>query len=339
MVFFDRDGRILFANRVAETVIGDRPTALAEIPEPLGPVLTSALDRSEEVRNAKVVIPGARAREFLVSVFFVTAADQHPAGGVVVLRDLDSIKTLQLVVSYSARLAALGRLTSGVAHELKNPLNAMMVHVELLREELGDTPGEAGESLQSLAREIRRLDGMVQGFLRVIRPQDLALTLIDVNALVLDVAALLEPEWQPEGVRFACERDPDLPLIQADGALLQQAFLNVLLNACEAMPAGGAVTIATRRDGPDGIAVRFADDGVGIPPEQLERIFELYYTTKPGGSGIGLSVVHRIVHLHDGEIGVESAPGRGTTVTVRLPVRGPVLSQSPSFALSASEVS
>jgi signal transduction histidine kinase len=239
--------------------------------------------------------------------------------------ELESMKTLQSLVSYSAKLAALGRLTSGVAHEVKNPLNAMMIHLELVkaRLEAGD-PGavKVRESLDVISSEIRRLDRVVQGFLRFVRPQELSLKPVDVNLLIQGVAALLEAEWRPAGIHFALALDPECPRVSGDEELLRQALLNVVVNACQAMPAGGEVTLSTSHPSREWVAMSVTDEGPGIAPENRERIFSLYYTTKPDGSGIGLSLVYRIVHMHDGAIDVESPLGsRGTRMTLRLPVR------------------
>ena len=240
-------------------------------------------------------------------------------------RDLDSIKTLQSLISYSSKLAALGRLTSGVAHEVKNPLNAMMIHLELVKARLAvprpDLPG-VRESLDIIGAEIRRLDRVVNGFLKFVRSHELALKPVDLNALAQGVVALLEAEWKPAGIRFTLALDPGCPRISGDEELLRQALLNVVVNACQAMPAGGMVTLETRRPGREWVALTVTDEGAGIAPEDRERIFSLYYTTKPEGSGIGLSLVYRIIQMHDGVIDVETPEGqRGTRMTIRLPVR------------------
>ena len=229
--------------------------------------------------------------------------------------------TVQSLVSYSQRLAALGRLTSGVAHEVKNPLNAMMIHLELLKERLDSPPPEVQQSLDVIGGEIRRLDRVVQGFLRFMRPHELELKAIEVATLVQSAVVLVEAEWHSQGIRFAVEVAPGLPAIEADEELLRQALLNLIQNACQAMPRGGFVTVGARVDGHT-LCLEVTDEGVGIAPEEVERIFTLYFTTKPEGTGIGLSVVYRIVQMHDGSIDVRSELGRGTTMTVRLPLRG-----------------
>ncbi len=329
VIFLNQERHILFFNRAAEAVVGLPLEQTVGLPihevldptHPLLPFVDQVLGGAAGIRNATVALPhGGREKEFLVSAFHME--DAHRVMGVaVLLKDLESIKTVQSLVSYSAKLAALGRLTSGVAHEVKNPLNAMMIHVELLKERLEDSSPDVKQSLEVIGGEIRRLDRVVQGFLKFMRPQELALKPVDLNAMVQSVGALLEAESQSHGVRFVLDLDPALPVVSADEELLRQAFINIVQNACQAMPEGGAVRIRTRPEGLDWVRVSVTDQGVGIAPEDLDKIFKLYYTSKPGGSGIGLSVVYRILQLHDGTVEAKSQPGRGTAVIVRLPVR------------------
>jgi len=329
VIFLNPERHILFFNRAAETVVGlplERTVGLPihEVLDPAHPLLPfvdQVLVGSAGIRNATVVLPhDGRDKEFLVSAFHME--DAHRVMGVaVLLKDLESIKTVQSLVSYSAKLAALGRLTSGVAHEVKNPLNAMMIHVELLKERLEDSGVDVKKSLDVIGGEIRRLDRVVQGFLKFMRPQELTLKPVDLNAMLQSVCALLEAESLSHGVRFVLELDAALPAVSADEELLRQAFINIVQNAVQAMPSGGAVRIRTRPEEVDWVRVTVTDQGVGIAPEDVDKIFKLYYTSKPGGSGIGLSVVYRIVQLHDGTVEAKSELGRGTAVIVRLPVR------------------
>lgn len=328
IIIFTRDRRILFFNKAAEVVVR-RPLEEAvgwpwadtlDPFHPLRPLLEHAFEQQAGFRNATIVLPrDGGHKEFLVSVFLVTDARQT-MGAMVVVKDLESIKTLQSLISYSAKLTALGRLTSGVAHEVKNPLNAMMIHLEILKEKLEVPSEDVQQSLEVIGSEIRRLDRVVQGFLRFIRPEELRLKLLDLNALLKDLVALVETEWQKEGIQFTFHFDATLPLMAVDEELLRQAFLNILLNACQAMPTGGTVYISTEREEWEFVRVSIADTGVGIPPEDIGKIFQLYYTTKSGGSGIGLSLVYRIVQMHDGSIEVLSEMGQGTTMVIRLPV-------------------
>jgi len=303
-----------------EELVGRPVEEVLESSHPLRMLMERVFSQNVGSRNVTIALPrDGKSREFLVSAFSVR--DAHKTmGAMVLLKDLDSLRTLQSLVSYLAKLTALGRLTSGVAHEVKNPLNAMMIHLELLKAKLGPSSEGVQENLDVIGNEIRRLDRALQGFLKFIRPQELALRPVDLNTLLQSIIALLEVEWQKAGIRFVFRPESPLPTITADEELLHQAFLNLLLNACQAMPKGGAIQIVTERETPEAVRVTFADEGGGISPEDLDKIFALYYTTKPDGSGIGLSLVYRIVQLHDGIIDVSSEVGRGTTMSVRLPV-------------------
>jgi signal transduction histidine kinase len=241
-----------------------------------------------------------------------------------VLRDLEPVRAVESLVSYSQKLAALGRLTSGVTHEVKNPLNAMRIHLELLRARLaqaggGPPTGEIAENLDVIAHEIHRLDRVVQGFLRFVRPQDLRLGPVDVNALLTSVVRLARPEAAAGNVEIVLDLATGLPPVTADAELIGQACTNLVSNAIQAMPAGGTLTVASRRAPRGAVEIRVADQGVGIPPEDLDKVFRLYFTTKPRGSGIGLALVYRTVQMHDGRIDVESTVGKGTSVTLTLP--------------------
>ena len=329
VIFLNPERHILFFNRAAEAVVGlplERAVGLPihEVLDPAHPLLPfvdQVLLGSAGIRNATVVLPHeGRDKEFLVSAFHMEDANRV-MGVAVLLKDLESVKTVQSLVSYSAKLAALGRLTSGVAHEVKNPLNAMMIHVELLKERLEDSGADVRKSLEVIGSEIRRLDRVVQGFLKFMRPQELTLKPVDLNAMLQSVCALLEAESQSHGVRFVLDLDAELSTVSADEELLRQAFINIIQNAVQAMPTGGAVRIRTRPEELEWVRVTVTDQGVGIAPEDVDKIFKLYYTSKVGGSGIGLSVVYRIVQLHDGTIEAKSEPGRGTAMIVRLPLR------------------
>jgi signal transduction histidine kinase len=253
----------------------------------------------------------------------------------------DSAKRAPLL-ELSRRVTALGRLTAGVAHEVKNPLNAMAIHLELLRQKLAGGLGvDATEPhVDIIGREIRRLDEVVQGFLKFARPEELVLRAIAPSALITDVLMTLEVEANLTGVKLATDIAPNLPDIEADSGIFRQALLNLAKNAVQAMPHGGTLTMgaASTRDGR--VALRVSDTGVGIPPEHLAKIFDLYFTTKDSGTGIGLSLVYRTVQLHSGDIDVESMPGAGTTFIIKMPRAGPGTSSeplSPSLRVEAGE--
>jgi len=227
----------------------------------------------------------------------------------------------------SKRLAALGRVSSGIAHEVKNPLNAMGIHLELLKMQLADGApedmSEARDHVNVLSQQMRRLDEVVGGFLTFARPDQLALAPVSMHALIEEMLPVISAEAGKTGVDVAVECPPDLPPVLGDAGQLHQAFLNLAINACQAMPDGGRLRIAAKRADPWQLEVVIEDTGTGIAPENLDKIFNLYFTTKPGGSGVGLALVYRTVHLHDGDIEVQSVAGHGTTFRITLPLAEP----------------
>ena len=247
----------------------------------------------------------------------------------------DSAKRAQLL-ELSRRVTALGRLTAGVAHEVKNPLNAMTIHLELLKQKLG--AGASAEAtnphVDVIAREIRRLDDVVQGFLKFARPEELTLRPVAPAELADEVLKTLAVEANVTGVKLESQVASDVPNIEADAGILRQALLNLAKNAVQAMPRGGTLTIACAPTKDGRVEIRVKDTGEGIPPENLAKIFDLYFTTKQTGTGIGLSLVYRTVQLHSGDIDVESTPGVGTTFVIKMPKAGPgpsVETQTPSL--------
>jgi signal transduction histidine kinase len=279
------------------------------------------------------------AGERLILGYPVDDAAGALVGVMLIGRNLEYLSQVQTTIRYSRKLAALGRLSAGVAHEVKNPLNAMMIHLELLRQQFAtmargaersrgggagvaaaDEPSQTAalQHVDVIAGEIRRLDEVVQGFLKFSRPEDLKLQPVQLSSLLHEIVPIVKPEADRAGVTLSVECQ-DAPDVNCDPAMLKQAFLNLALNACQAMPNGGTLRIRCERVRGRRVAITFSDDGVGISREDLQRIFNLYFTTKASGTGIGLSMVYRTVQMHDGEIEVQSTPGVGTTFRVLLP--------------------
>ena len=257
----------------------------------------------------------------------------------------------QSTMAYSRKLVALWRLTAGIAHEIKNPLNAMMIHLELLRTKihagaLADAPqpepvavsgaiiglaqashepalGPAAlgalQHVEIIESEIRRLDEVVQGFLKFTRPEDLQLQPVSLKTLFEEILPVIESEARANRVKAVVDVPASLPDVNGDAAMLRQAFLNLAINGCQAMPDGGTLRVVCAPASQHRVEVRVEDTGVGIRPEDLGKIFDLYFTTKDRGTGIGLSMVYRTIQMHDGDIEVQSTPGSGTTFRVLLP--------------------
>jgi signal transduction histidine kinase len=264
-------------------------------------------------------------------------------GAILVARNLSYMNQVHSTLKYSQKLAAFGRLMAGVAHEVKNPLNAMTIHLELLRSKLqrqtvGSKADVTGRTLREpaqavldappfpdvskhvdiIGKEIQRLDTVLNGFLKFARPDELKLQPLRLGDVISDIVTTIAPEAERMRVAVRQECPRDLPDINADPAMLRQALLNLALNAIQAMPNGGTLRIACR-SGRGSVEIDIEDTGIGIPPEHLQRIFDLYFTTKEKGSGIGLSMVYRIVQLHDGDVEVQSTPGAGTRFKLIFP--------------------
>lgn len=221
----------------------------------------------------------------------------------------------------------LSRVAGGLVHELKNPLSTLGLHLALLEEEWRrDESPRARRSLQSLARlraEVSRLNDVLEDFLRYARTDTLELAPTDLNAVVEQVARFVEPELRTRGIALQVLADLSLPRARADGARLRQALLNLVINARQAMEdRGGQITMITRRDGAQAV-IEVLDDGPGMEPEVLARCFEPWYSTKAGGSGLGLPTVRRLLEAHGGGFELQSTRGRGTRALLRLPLAAP----------------
>lgn len=280
---------------------------------------------------ASVILSMVTARVALAPFQKISASIDRIAGGAIDVAEAgDEVAAVEskllLLGSYlkgaqrdaeSRRLAALGAITSGVAHEIKNPLNSIALRLELLRDRVGEeTPG-AQEDLSVLTQEVTRLDRVVRTFLDFTKPVNLELSDVALRELVDGVFKLIEPQANVRGVNLKVE-GPSLRA-RADEHLLRQAILNLAQNALDAMPNGGelSVTLARTDEGMSRMEVR--DSGAGISAKDRDKVFKLYFTTKPDGTGIGLAQVFRAVQLHGGTIRLDSEPGEGAKFTIELP--------------------
>jgi signal transduction histidine kinase len=235
--------------------------------------------------------------------------------------DAGTRRQIEGQITLARRLTAINSLTGGVAHEIKNPLNSIALRLEMLRSQVA--AGEPGIEFEIaiLSEEVTRLDRVVRTFLDFNRPLEMAPRDVDLAEVVAEIVRMLEPEAERAGVRIRYARPSTGMVVNGDSDLLRQAVVNVAINAIEAMAGGGSLTFEIT-PGPDTGTLAIADSGPGIPPENREKVFQLYYTTKPHGSGIGLAMTFRAVQLHGGTIEIESEAGRGTTFRLTLPLRG-----------------
>ena len=224
-------------------------------------------------------------------------------------------------------------LAAGLAHEIKNPLSTISLNLQLLLEDWKDNAASPRERrtvkrIQTLERETSRLVDLLEDFLRYARTLQISPQTCQANALVEELLDFIAPKAAQLAIRVRSILAPDLPTLQADPKLLKQALLNLLLNAEEAMPNGGELILSTSSDG-EAVQIDVTDTGIGIPDHQLGKIFHLYFSTKQGGSGLGLCTTRRIIELHGGSIAVESEVGKGTHFTVRLPLAPPPTEAAP----------
>jgi signal transduction histidine kinase len=331
VLLLDSSGALLFANGEAAGRLGlpaggvtdGKPLRLLlDKNHPLVRMIDTAYATGTEVHNGALQIgEGDDAMRLLVSIFSL-GHGVEPAGLLVIARDLEPVRQLETVVDHSGRLARLGALISGIGHQIRNPLNAMNLQLELLTQDA--QKGKPVEPrLESVRREIRRFDQAVDALMRFMKPEQLRLAQIRLNDLMAEIAS----QVSRGGIRVEYNFDPRVATVAADRALLAEALRNVANNAVEAMSdnGGGTLRLATTRTDDGFVQVSIADQGPGIPAEHLERIFQLYFTTKPGGSGLGLSLAARAIDLHRGTVDVQSEVGRGTKVTIRIPIAGQTL--------------
>jgi len=326
LLLFERQDRLVLATPAALRLLGCRAEAILHrraqevfsAHNPLHDLLREAFASRQSRPWQTLDLGGEPPVRLAVNVQFIHEQGQA-MGCLVTLRDAATRAQIADQIDVTAKLAALGRLTSGVAHELKNPLNAMVLQLELLKSKLSEQTERVGPHLEILSAEIRRLDRVVKTFLDFTRPVELHPIPTDVEGLVREVFLLAEPQALENNVWLVFERQGDLPKINVDRDLMKQALLNLVLNGCQAMPTGGRLKVRPHADGPY-LNLEVSDQGVGITPEARPKIFSLFYTTKPNGSGIGLAMAFRVLQLHNGFIDFSSEVARGTTFRVSIPV-------------------
>jgi PAS domain S-box-containing protein len=326
LLLFNADGRAVLVSPSAEKFLGARADAVlgrsAHEVFPAGHPLSQALhfeaDALVPVENAEVRLETADGpRRVGASVQAITENGRRMAT-LLTLRDLESLDRIGSQLQVSERLAALGRVTAGVAHEVKNPLNAMRVWLEILKANL-PSGAEPQQAVKVLDSEIDRLDRVVKTFLDFTRPVELKLEETNLAELLGEVLALASPQIAAANVEVQAEMSGGLPPANVDRQLIKQAILNLVMNACQAMSGGGRLTVALRRRG-EMAEISIGDTGPGIPPEHQKKVFQLFFTMKPGGTGLGLATCFQIVQLHNGSIDFSSEVGRGTTFRMELPL-------------------
>jgi signal transduction histidine kinase len=331
----DTDGGVTIINRAACQILEVSPLppypALAELPEkyrPLVGLIRKALDTRQYVQDRDSVFVNSRNQQIVLRTSISEQVDEtgERVGIVVLVKDVSSLVTMESELRKRDRLAAAGTLAAGVAHEIRNPLSALELNLRLLRDEVASsctTGSDIEEYFEILSAETRRLNRITSNFLQLSRPEPLARVRVAVHQAVTQVARLVHREAQENHVSLALELVSGDPEVLGDSTKIEQVCLNILINSMQAMPAGGVINITSRIHRADGrkfVHLAFADQGLGVSPENLPRLFDPYFTTRSDGTGLGLAIADRIVTDHGGKILVESTAGAGTVVTVCLPV-------------------
>ncbi len=332
LMLFTRDSRVVLVSASAEKFLGrPRREILGRTAEEifsdgtvLGAVVLPAFQKQRPL--VQYDFDAADGRRVQVSLDFIQEKGT-PIGALLTMRDAESVRRIENEIEISRRLSASGRMTRGVAHEVKNPINAIVLHLQLLQNKLQQDDPETRRHMDIIGSEIHRLDRVVQILVDFTRPRDLRLEDVDLRKILESVSVLAAPDAARHGVRVVLELpNKDLPgednalMVRVDSDLMKQAILNLVLNGVQAMTEGGTLTLKARRDN-EMILAEVLDQGGGIPPDAQEKIFELYFTTKSdkGGSGIGLAQTYQIMQWHYGSVDFDSIVGAGTTFRLRLP--------------------
>jgi len=326
LIATDSQGVIQVCNEAAGNVLGISTDRIrGKIPEvSLPPSLAEmffANNQVEQVERQKEILLEKEPKKPMslqLASMVVLDNDSRVAGEVLLIRDLTEVKLLEKELQRSERLAALGKMAAGVAHELRNPLSSIKGLALLLKSQLSDA-GRGVETADVLVKEVERLNRSIGELLDYARPGQLKRELTAVEEIIKKTASLIEVDAESYRISIIHGVTENLPKIHVDPDKLKQVLLNLLLNAIQAMPNGGILTVGAERE-KGMVVISVKDSGIGIPPENLQRVFDPYFTTKNNGTGLGLALSSKIVEEHGGMIKILSSPNEYTEVQVMLPI-------------------
>jgi PAS domain S-box-containing protein len=324
LMLFTRDSRVVLVSAAIESflgrsrgqLLGHTVKEIFPAESALGGVILDAFRLHHSVEAQE--IEASNGRRVQVSLDFIQEKGTQ-IGALLTMRDAESARRIEDEIELSRRISATGRVTRGVAHEVKNPINAIVLHLQLLRNKLQQLDPDTTRHVDIIDSEIHRLDRVVQILVDFTRPRDLHVEETDLRLVLDDVSLLASPDAEQHGVKFSSELPADPIPVKIDVDFIKQAILNVVLNGVQAMPNGGTLTLSAKRED-DTVVTEIRDQGPGIPADIQDKIFELYFTTKKTGSGIGLAQTYQIMQWHYGSVDFESGPGKGTTFRLRLPL-------------------
>jgi PAS domain S-box-containing protein len=335
LMLFTRDSRVVlvsaaiegFLGRSRRELLGRTANEIFSSESSLGSLMLDAFRLRHNVAQREM--EASNGRRVQVSLDFIQEKGTQ-IGALLTMRDAESVRRIEDEIELSRRISASGRVTRGVAHEVKNPINAIVLHLQLLRNKLQDVDPATSRHVDIIDSEIHRLDRVVQILVDFTRPRDLHLEETDLRSVLEEVALLAAPDAEQHGVSLVRELPPDPIPVKVDADFIKQAILNVVLNGVQSMPSGGTLAIVAHRN-EDAVITEVRDQGTGIPTSVQDKVFELYFTTKKAGSGIGLAQTYQIMMWHYGSVDFESEEGKGTTFRLRLPLaeaRSPSLEEA-----------
>jgi signal transduction histidine kinase len=339
LMLFTRDSRVVLVSASAEKFLSrPRSEILGRTAEEifadgtvLGTVVLAAFKKQKPL--VQYEFDASDGRRAQVSLDFIQEKGT-PIGALLTMRDVESVRRIENEIEISRRLSSSGRVTRGVAHEVKNPINAIVLHLQLLQNKLKQDDPDTRRHMDIIGSEIRRLDRVVQILVDFTRPRDLRMEEVDLRKILEEVTVLAAPDAARHGVTLVKDLPAQPLIVRVDADLMKQAILNLVINGVQAMANGGTLTVVGLRN-EDAVIAEVRDQGGGIPPEAQEKIFELYYTTKgdQGGSGIGLAQTYQIMQWHYGSVEFDSIVGAGTTFRLLLPAVGARAGRSAEVAV------
>jgi two-component system sensor histidine kinase HydH len=335
LIALDSSGKVASYNEIAEAILGRSSTETIGkmAPEVLPPPimgLSKALDQDKRIIEREMDCPldDGSVRPLDLSVSLLEGEDKTFLGHVILFRDLTEVRELQREIETSRRLASLGRLAAGIAHEIRNPLSSIKGFATYFRERYRDIP-EDQKTADVMIQEVDRLNRVIGQLLEFAHPMAIQKKHADLRGLILHALKLVDKQVQEKAIQVETRLPPEVGTLPVDPDRLNQVFLNLFLNAVEAMDKGGTLSVTLSKDTQTpGARITVTDTGVGISSHDLEHIFDPYFTTRQSGTGLGLAIVHKIIESHHGEVKVESEVGKGTAVTVFLP--GALSEQAPN---------
>lgn len=325
LLVIDGHRKITYCNRAAESILhlASRDILGREAPHVLPQPfidLIPAISSRTGIMEQQVELPDRDGKAVVLEVVAsVLHEDNGTSQGYVILfRDMTEMENLKREMARSQRLASIGSLAAGVAHEIRNPLSSIKGFATYFREHHPDSPSDR-ETAEIMIREVDRLNRVITQLLELARPVDVNMRPAAINSVIRHTLMVVEGQAREKGIDVRTDLSPKIGELTIDPDRIEQVLLNLYLNAIGAMEKGGTLSVTSSRGSLGMIEIRITDTGAGIEKEDLPRIFDPYFTTKPAGTGLGLALVQRIVEAHGGEVRMESEPGRGTTATVLLP--------------------